>query len=98
MEPVTNAEATAPKQNGPAPGQTAPAATNAKPKSRGVRFPIQLRVNLTVEMAASLARLAQYREMPEGIICREILKQHLLQVDAQYRHAIGLNTGNQQHG
>ena len=95
MEPVTDTEATASGQNGTAAGQTAPKATNAK---RGVRYPIQLRVNLTVEMAASLARLAQYREMPEGIICREILKQHLLQVDAQYRHAIGLNTGNQQHG
>ena len=95
MDTAPNTEATAPKQNGTAAGQTAPKATNAK---RGVRYPIQLRVNLTVEMAASLARLAQYRDTPEGIICREILKQHLLQVDPQYRHAIGLNTGNQQHG
>jgi hypothetical protein len=99
LEPVTDTPAPAAEQKAPAPEQNGAAAghkvPNAKPKSRNIRYPVQMRVNLTFEMAASLARIAQYREMPEGIVCREILKQYLLQNDGQYRADIGLIARNQ---
>ena len=95
MDTSTDAQAPAPGKNGPAAGTDVP---NGKARPRNIKYPIQLRINITPAMAASVARLAAYREMPEGIICREILKQSLLQLDPQYRQAIGMNTGNQQHG
>jgi hypothetical protein len=95
VEPATDTQAPVTGQNGPAGAAGGP---NARSKPRNVKYPIQLRVNITPAMAASVARLAQYREMPEGIICREILKQSLLQLDPQYRADIGVNTRNQQHG
>jgi hypothetical protein len=95
MDPATEPQAPATGANGPAPGTNGP---GADVKRRNVKFPIALRININAAMAASLQRISQYREMPEGIVCREILKQYLLQADPEYRRAIIPNTENQQHG
>jgi hypothetical protein len=49
------------------------------------RFPIQLRINITVEMNKSLARIAQKLLLPEGTIGRLGLMQYLQANDPEYR-------------
>jgi hypothetical protein len=91
----TDIQATPADTKATAPGHKAP---NGNTKHSNVNYPNQLRLSITDEMAASLARVARYREIPEGIICREVLKQYLLQNDPQYRADISLIARNQSHG
>ena len=68
---------------GPAPGTNGPA-----PRARGsrpVKYPIQLKVNITQAMAASLQRVCQRWGVPEGIGARIAIMQFLSQQDPQYR-------------
>ena len=95
MEPSTDTQVPAPGSNGTAPSANSPA---IRAKRRNVKYPFQLRVNLTPEMNAALGRYSRYEDLDEGVVARRILRQFLLQVDPQYRRDIGANTGNQQHG
>ena len=95
MDPATDPRAPAPGTNGSAPRAKGPA---VKAQQRNVKYPIQLRVNITPEMNAALGRYSRYEDLAEGIVARRILRQFLLQIDPQYRQAIGVNTENQQHG
>jgi hypothetical protein len=72
----------------PAPGpQTpAPAAKVAtKRNTRPVQFPVGLRVNITLPMAAALKRISRRLRLPEGVICRLGLMQYLASQDREYR-------------
>ncbi len=95
MDTGTSPQPPAPGQNGTAPRAKGPA---VKAQQRNVRYPVQLRVNITPEMNAALGRYSRYEDLAEGIVARRILRQFLLQVDPQYRQAISPNTENQQHG
>ena len=78
MEPTTNTERPATGQNG------APAKAK-RHNNRVVRYPIQLRVNITEAMNASLARISRRLMIPEGIVGRIALIQYLASNDREYR-------------
>ena len=78
MEPSTSTERPAAGQNG------APAKAKRQ-NNRIVRYPIQLRVNITEAMNASLARISRRLMIPEGIVGRIALIQYLSQNDREYR-------------
>ena len=69
----------------PAPGQNGAPAKAKRHNSRIVRYPIQLRVNVTVAMNASLARISRRLMIPEGIVGRIALIQYLASNDREYR-------------
>ena len=66
----------APRANG-SPG-------NAKRQSRPVQFPIQLNINITLAMDASLQRIARRLRLPAGVLGRLALMQYLAQQDREY--------------
>jgi len=78
VEPATNAER-------PAPGQNGAPAKGKRQNARIVRYPIQLRVNVTTAMNDSLARISRRLMIPEGIVGRIALIQYLTQNDREYR-------------
>jgi hypothetical protein len=91
MEPATITEA-------PAPGPKAPAKSGKSPQGRNVRYPIQLRVNITPAMNESLRRVAHHFDMPEGMVGRMALKQYLAQQDPLFRqqlNSLEMNERNQ---
>jgi hypothetical protein len=72
----------------PAPNPQTPApAAKVEPKrnTRPVQFPIGVRINITRPMAASLKRISRRLRLPEGVICRLALMQHLASQDREYR-------------
>ena len=79
---------TAVSAQAPAAGPKTPAKSTTGHMGRNVRYPIQLRVNLTVEMNESLGRVARYLDMPEGMIGRMALKQYLTNQDPQFRQQL----------
>ena len=78
MEPATSTEH-------PAPGQNGPAAKAKRRNGRVIKFPIQLRVNITPNMNASLQRISRRLLLPEGILGRIALMQYLASQDREYR-------------
>jgi hypothetical protein len=68
----------------PPPLRPAPGTKEAK-KTRPVRYPVQLRVNINEQMAASLQRVCRRWGVPEGIGARIAITQFLAQQDPQYR-------------
>jgi hypothetical protein len=81
VEPSNNPQGPAPSTNGPASGTNGA----AKAKRRNVQYPIQLRVNITPAMNASLGRISRQLMMPEGIVGRIALLQYLAHQDPEYR-------------
>ena len=78
MEPGTDTQRAVPGQNGaPAKGK--------RQGNRVVRYPIQLRVNITGAMNESLARISRRLMIPEGIVGRIALIQYLASNDREYR-------------
>jgi len=69
----------------PAPGTNGPPAKGKRHNSRVVRYPIQLRVNITEAMNTSLARISRRLMIPEGIVGRIALIQYLSSNDREYR-------------
>jgi hypothetical protein len=68
-----------------APQTPAPAANKAvKRNSRPIQFPVGLRVNITLPMAASLKRISRRLRLPEGVLCRLALMQYLAANDREY--------------
>ena len=80
MEPVTDTQR-------PAPGQSGAPAKAKRNNSRVVRYPIQLRVNITEAMNASMARISRRLMIPEGIVGRIALIQYLASNDREYRES-----------
>jgi len=78
MEPRTDIERPVAGQNG------APAKAK-RHNSRIVRYPIQVRVNITTAMNDSLARISRRLMIPEGIVGRIALIQYLASNDREYR-------------
>ena len=78
MEPSTSTER-------PATGQNGAPAKGKRQSNRIVRYPIQLRVNITEAMNASLARISRRLMIPEGIVGRIALIQYLASNDREYR-------------
>jgi hypothetical protein len=72
----------------PATGSNGPAVKAKQRKSPGVRYPIQLKVNISPAMNAALGRASRHWELREGEICRIALKQYLLANDPQYARAM----------
>jgi hypothetical protein len=70
MDTAVSAEATTQ-------GPKVPTKGMASPKGRNIKYPVQLRVNITPEMNASLARVARHFDMPEAMVGRMALKQFL---------------------
>jgi hypothetical protein len=68
----------------PAPGQNGPSIAKRR-NSRAVKFPIQLRINITPSMNASLQRISRRLLLAEGVIGRIALMQYLAQQDREYR-------------
>jgi len=72
----------------PAPGPQTPAKAVNKGQRRNTRpiqFPIGVRINITVQMAASLGRIRRRMRLPEGVICRLALMAYLASQDREYR-------------
>jgi len=69
----------------PAPGQNGPAVKAKQRNSRAVKFPIQLRINITPAMNASLGRISRRLLLAEGVVGRIALMQYLAQQDREYR-------------
>jgi len=70
----------------PSPTPQRPASPpEASRKSRPVRYPVQLRVNINPSMAASLQRVCLRLGIPEGIGARIAISQFLSGQDPQYR-------------
>jgi hypothetical protein len=65
------------------PGSPTPA--EKEKKSRPVRYPHQLRVNINTAMAMSLERICARFGIPEGIGARIAIAQYCAQLDPQYR-------------
>ena len=85
--PLADAAGTPVEPAGPVPGGNG---ANAKTNpGRSIRFPIQLRVNLSPGMAASLKRVAEYQLDAEGVIARRAIHMFLMNTDPQYRQDIG---------
>lgn len=63
--------------------------TNGPPvKARGgrpVKYPVQIKINLSPQMAASLQRVCLRWGVPEGIGARIAITQFLSQQDREYR-------------
>src|SRR5262245_46158588 len=59
--------------------------TKASRKTRPVRYPVQLRVNINSPMAASLQRVCLRLGIPEGIGARIAISQFLSAQDSGYR-------------
>src|SRR5215472_2455279 len=81
-----------PADTATSPQGLAPGSNGAAPKARGsrpVKYPIQLKVNITQAMAASLQRVCQRWGVPEGIGARIAITQFLAQQDPQYRGGNG---------
>lgn len=92
MDTATDTQATVPGPKVPAKGMKAL-------KGRNVRYPVQLRVNITPEMNSSLARVARHFDMPEGMVGRMALKQFLVSQDPLFRqhlNSIDMNDKNQE--
>lgn len=68
-----------------APGTKAPATKARKRATPVVRFPVQLRINITPAMNASLERISRRLLLAEGVIGRIALMQYLATQDPQYR-------------
>jgi hypothetical protein len=69
----------------PAPGTNGPPVKVKRRNSRAVKFPIQLRINITPRMNDSLQRISRRLLLAEGVIGRIALMQYLAQQDPQYR-------------
>jgi len=69
----------------PAPGTNGPPVKAKRRNSRAVKFPIQLRINITPRMNDSLQRISRRLLLAEGVIGRIALMQYLAQQDPQYR-------------
>ena|SRR5262245_5716426 len=67
----------------PAPGANGPSAKVEN--SRPVQYPVRLRVNINMAMAASLQRVCRRWGIPEGIGARIAITQFLSHQDPQYR-------------
>ena len=63
-------------------GNGSPAKT--KQQSRPIQFPMQLKLNITLAMDASLQRIARRLRLPAGVIGRLGLMQYLAQQDREY--------------
>jgi hypothetical protein len=50
-----------------------------------VQFPLQLKLNITLAMDASLQRLARRLRLPVGVLARLGVMQYLAQQDREYR-------------
>ena len=59
--------------------------TKARRQSRPVQFPVQLKLNITFAMDASLQRVTRRLRLPAGVIGRLALMQYLAQQDREYR-------------
>ena len=77
------AEAVSPPLASPAPRANGSPA-KAKQQSRPVQFPLQLKINITLAMDASLQRIARRLRLPAGVIGRLGLMQYLAQQDREY--------------
>ena len=76
VAPSTSPQSPSPRTNGPP----------VKAKSgRPVKYPIQLKVNISPAMAASLQRVCLRWGVPEGIGARIAITQFLAQQDREYR-------------
>ena len=76
-------EAASPPLGTPAPRSNgSPAKT--KQQSRPIQFPMQLKLNITLAMDASLQRIARRLRLPAGVIGRLGLMQYLAQQDREY--------------
>jgi len=73
----------------PPPQRPAPA-TKVTKKSRPVKYPVQLRVNITAPMAQALERVCLRLGIPEGIGARIAISQFLSSQDPEY-HRGGLS-------
>ncbi len=69
----------------PAQGTNGPPVKAKRRNSRAVKFPIQLRINITPRMNDSLQRISRRLLLAEGVIGRIALMQYLAQQDPQYR-------------
>jgi len=76
-------EGVAPPLASPAP-RTNGSPAKAKQQSRPVQFPMQLKLNITLAMDASLQRIARRLRLPAGVIGRLGLMQYLAQQDREY--------------
>ena len=81
--PVAEQKAPAPETNGAAAGQKA--ANGHGRAARNINFPVQLRINITPAMNASLGRLAKHLMLPEGAVGRMALRQYLAHQDPNYK-------------
>jgi hypothetical protein len=80
-EPCSNTLPPAPPPQTPAPAAKVATKRNKRP----VQFPVGLRVNITLPMAASLKRISRRLRLPEGVLCRLGLMDYLARHDPQYR-------------
>ena len=80
MQPVTNAQGPATGTNGPAPGTVR--------KSRNVRYPLQLKLNIDLAMDAALKRYCHATGLEPGVAARLILRQAFLNSDQQFRQHV----------
>jgi hypothetical protein len=81
--PLRGAEAVSPPPASPAP-RTNGSPTKAKQQSRPVQFPLQMKINITLAMDASLQRITRRLRLPAGVIGRLALMQYLAQQDRDY--------------
>jgi hypothetical protein len=77
------AEAVSPPLASPAPRANG-SPPKAKQQSRPVQFPLQLKLNITLAMEASLQRLTRRLRLPAGVLGRLALMQYLAQQDREY--------------
>jgi len=69
----------------PAPGRNGPA---GKAAPRNVQYPIGPRINIDPLMAAALQRISRRQSIPEGILCRSVLRAYFAQQDPRYRQEV----------
>jgi len=81
MEPAANTQHPTPGPQTPAKAVKAATKRNTRP----VQFPIGVRINITVQIAASLGRIRRRMRLPEGVICRLALMAYLASRDREYR-------------
>jgi len=82
--PLRGAEAVSPSLASPAPGANGSPA-RIKQQSRPVQFPLQMKLNITLALDASLQRLTRRMRLPAGVIGRLALMHYCSQQDREYR-------------
>jgi hypothetical protein len=91
MDTATDTQAVAAGTAGPA---KAPKVTKA---GNAVKYPCQLKVNITPEMNQSLARVARQYDAPEGLVGRMALKAFLANQDPLFRQALNSLEANERN-